>query len=93
MSPLVQVSDAGDDDRLCTLKRRGSRAPRQEIAVGSRRWFGWLYGFARIRSFCICAAAAAFASLVAWIAALIATDAACSVRVPLIVVPDLIIEV
>ena len=38
-------SDAGDDDRLCTLKRPAfeKRQGRKSRSV-VRRWFGWLYG-------------------------------------------------
>ena len=44
--PVVcRFSDAGDDDRLCTLKRPAfeKRRGRKSRSV-VRRWFGWLYG-------------------------------------------------
>jgi hypothetical protein len=42
---MCRFSDAGDDDRLCTLKRPAfeKRRGRKSRSV-VRRWFGWLYG-------------------------------------------------
>jgi hypothetical protein len=50
---VCRFSDAGDDDRLCTLKRPAfeKRQGRNSRSVVRRR-FGWLYGDLAAASWC-----------------------------------------